>query len=254
MQSRGSKKLGMKRLAWEYKEIVKNGIDGVCAGPVSDDNLYTWEAVIRGPEDSPYVVAFTVPCVLNLAVFVCSCRATFTGRVFGPAVDSRGKVPIDLHPVAFVMTAVRCVDGVTALLRFFVVGQLLILHAMQLACFFFPGTRLAASGASSSSHLTFLSIRPRCGSQTRCGTLTCTLTGVFAFPSCTRARTRLGTSTPASGGVPSYRLARSCCPWSACWHSQTTTVLPTWTQYVVCGIASQAGVAHISAHREHSGG
>lgn len=55
MQSNNARgnKLGLRRLAWEYNEIISNPIDGVCAGPVSEDNLYVWEAVIRGPEDSP---------------------------------------------------------------------------------------------------------------------------------------------------------------------------------------------------------
>jgi len=46
-------KMVLKRLVWEYKDIIQNPIDGICAGPVNDDDLFTWEAWIRGPEDSP---------------------------------------------------------------------------------------------------------------------------------------------------------------------------------------------------------
>ena len=50
---RNNKRMVLKRLAWEFEEIIKNPIDGVCAGPISEDNLFQWEALVRGPADSP---------------------------------------------------------------------------------------------------------------------------------------------------------------------------------------------------------
>eukprot|EP00750_Incisomonas_marina_P008901 INCI15734.3.p1 GENE.INCI15734.3~~INCI15734.3.p1 ORF type:complete len:207 (+),score=30.05 INCI15734.3:173-793(+) len=90
-------KLGLRRLAWEYNEIISNPIDGVCAGPVSEDNLYVWEAVIRGPEDSPYA----------FGCFTCELRfpsdypinppvMTFTNKLWHPNVYPDGKVCISI--------------------------------------------------------------------------------------------------------------------------------------------------------------
>jgi ubiquitin-conjugating enzyme E2 G2 len=50
---RSTKRVALKRLAWEFEEIIKNPIEGVCAGPVSEDNLFQWEAIVRGPTESP---------------------------------------------------------------------------------------------------------------------------------------------------------------------------------------------------------
>lgn len=38
----------------EYKELMVNPPDGIVAGPVSEDNLYEWEAVIEGPSGTVY--------------------------------------------------------------------------------------------------------------------------------------------------------------------------------------------------------
>lgn len=46
--------MSVKRLSQEYGELTKNSPDGVVAGPINDDNLYEWEALIAGPEDTPY--------------------------------------------------------------------------------------------------------------------------------------------------------------------------------------------------------
>ncbi|EGF82620.1 hypothetical protein BATDEDRAFT_9361 [Batrachochytrium dendrobatidis JAM81] len=44
----------LKRLMTEYKELTLNPPDGVTAGPVSESNFYEWEALVAGPEDTPY--------------------------------------------------------------------------------------------------------------------------------------------------------------------------------------------------------
>ena len=35
-------------------ELTLNPPDGVTAGPVSESNFYEWEALVAGPEDTPY--------------------------------------------------------------------------------------------------------------------------------------------------------------------------------------------------------
>lgn len=44
----------LKRLLKEYKTILKAPTDGILAGPISEDNFFEWECLIRGPEDTPF--------------------------------------------------------------------------------------------------------------------------------------------------------------------------------------------------------
>jgi len=43
-----------KRLFQEYKSLLTNPPDGITAGPVSEDDLFVWEALIQGPEGTPF--------------------------------------------------------------------------------------------------------------------------------------------------------------------------------------------------------
>jgi ubiquitin-protein ligase len=51
-----SRAAALKRLMMEYKQLVSNGSpDGMfTAGPVSEDDFFTWEALIEGPKDTPF--------------------------------------------------------------------------------------------------------------------------------------------------------------------------------------------------------
>ena len=42
------------RLLKEYEDIVKNPPDNCSASPVSDDDIYVWQATIYGPQGTPY--------------------------------------------------------------------------------------------------------------------------------------------------------------------------------------------------------
>lgn len=43
-----------KRLFQEYKSLLTNPPDGITAGPVNEDDLFLWEALIQGPEGTPF--------------------------------------------------------------------------------------------------------------------------------------------------------------------------------------------------------
>jgi ubiquitin-conjugating enzyme E2 G2 len=43
-----------KRLYQEYKHLTTDPPEGITAGPVNEDDLFAWEAIIAGPEGSPY--------------------------------------------------------------------------------------------------------------------------------------------------------------------------------------------------------
>lgn len=46
--------VAQKRLFHEYKNLSTNPPDGITAGPVTEDNMYHWEALIQGPEGTPF--------------------------------------------------------------------------------------------------------------------------------------------------------------------------------------------------------
>ena len=43
-----------KRLFQEYKTLLTSPPDGITAGPISEDDLFLWEALIQGPEETPF--------------------------------------------------------------------------------------------------------------------------------------------------------------------------------------------------------
>jgi len=43
-----------RRLLQEYRALTNNPPEGITAGPVSEDDLLYWEALIQGPEDTPF--------------------------------------------------------------------------------------------------------------------------------------------------------------------------------------------------------
>ena len=43
-----------RRLFSEYRALTSSPPEGITAGPVSEDDIFTWEAMIQGPDGTPY--------------------------------------------------------------------------------------------------------------------------------------------------------------------------------------------------------
>ena len=43
-----------KRLFHEYRTLSTDPPEGITAGPISEDDLFSWEALINGPDGSPF--------------------------------------------------------------------------------------------------------------------------------------------------------------------------------------------------------
>lgn len=43
-----------KRLFKEYKGLSSDPPEGITAGPVTEDDMFLWEALIQGPEGTPF--------------------------------------------------------------------------------------------------------------------------------------------------------------------------------------------------------
>nr|BAA20373.1 UbcP3 [Schizosaccharomyces pombe] len=49
-----SKAMPLRRLMKEYKELTENGPDGITAGPSNEDDFFTWDCLIQGPDGTPF--------------------------------------------------------------------------------------------------------------------------------------------------------------------------------------------------------
>mmetsp|Transcript_3266 Transcript_3266/g.3693 ORF Transcript_3266/g.3693 Transcript_3266/m.3693 type:complete len:166 (-) Transcript_3266:53-550(-) len=93
-------KLALKRLAKEYRELTTSTPEGVASGPVNEDNLLEWEALITGPEDTCYdggcfhaKLSFPRDYPLNPP------KMQFTSQLWHPNIYPDGTVCISiLHP------------------------------------------------------------------------------------------------------------------------------------------------------------
>ena len=89
-----------KRLFQEYKNLLSAPPDGITAGPLNEDDLFTWEALIQGPEETPFSggifpasLTFPRDYPLNPP------KMRFLGEIWHPNVYPNGEVCISiLHP------------------------------------------------------------------------------------------------------------------------------------------------------------
>ena len=49
-----SNSVASKRLFQEYKQLLTSPPEGITAGPVNEDDLFVWEAMIQGPDETPF--------------------------------------------------------------------------------------------------------------------------------------------------------------------------------------------------------
>ncbi|KAK5038368.1 ubiquitin conjugating enzyme Ubc7/UbcP3 [Exophiala sideris] len=95
-----SSSVASKRLFQEYKSLLTNPPDGITAGPVNEDDLFIWEALIQGPEGTPFEggifpaeLKFPKDYPLNPP------KMKFFGEIWHPNVYTNGEVCISiLHP------------------------------------------------------------------------------------------------------------------------------------------------------------
>ncbi|KAI1661277.1 ubiquitin-conjugating enzyme/RWD-like protein [Daldinia decipiens] len=89
-----------RRLLQEYKMLTNNPPDGITAGPVSEDDMLHWEALIQGPEGTPFEGG-VFPAELRFPKDypLAPPKMTFLGEIFHPNIYPSGLVCISiLHP------------------------------------------------------------------------------------------------------------------------------------------------------------
>ncbi|KAG8754935.1 Ubiquitin-conjugating enzyme E2 7 [Serendipita sp. 396] len=95
-----SRAVAQKRLMTEYKQLVAGGSpEGMMftAGPVSEEDMFAWEALIEGPKDTPFeggvfLAKLAFPSDYPLSPF----KMRFEPPLFHPNVYADGNVCISI--------------------------------------------------------------------------------------------------------------------------------------------------------------
>ncbi|KAI1812669.1 ubiquitin-conjugating enzyme/RWD-like protein [Poronia punctata] len=89
-----------RRLLNEYKALSTNPPDGITAGPVNETDMFVWEALIQGPEGTPFEGGiFPAELKFPKDYPLAPPTMTFLGEIFHPNVYANGVVCISiLHP------------------------------------------------------------------------------------------------------------------------------------------------------------
>ncbi|KAF9933899.1 Ubiquitin-conjugating enzyme E2 7 [Linnemannia zychae] len=87
----------LRRLMTEYRELTLHAPEGITAGPTSEENFFEWEALIEGPQDTPYEggifpATLTFPKDYPLSPPVMK----FTCEMFHPNIYQDGTVCISI--------------------------------------------------------------------------------------------------------------------------------------------------------------
>merc|ERR1711991_629888 len=92
--------MAFRRLMKEYKDLIENAPDGITAGPLNEDDFLVWEALIEGPEGSPYEGGvFRAQLKFPPSYPMMPPTMQFVTDIWHPNIHPDGKVCISiLHP------------------------------------------------------------------------------------------------------------------------------------------------------------
>lgn len=86
-----------RRIQRELEELRTSPIDTCTAGPVSETDLYTWDATLIGPKDSPYEGGlFHLGLVFPTNYPFKPPKVYFKTKVFHPNINAQGGICLDI--------------------------------------------------------------------------------------------------------------------------------------------------------------
>ena len=88
----------LKRITKEYNDLQKDPPTGCSAGPEKDDDdMYTWQGYIAGPEDSPYEGGvFFLRIEFPSDYPFKPPKVQFTTKIYHPNINSNGSICLDI--------------------------------------------------------------------------------------------------------------------------------------------------------------
>ena len=86
-----------KRINKELQDLGKDPPAGCSAGPVDESDLYTWQASIVGPDDSPYSGGvFFLNIHFPTDYPFKPPKVTFSSKIYHPNINSNGSICLDI--------------------------------------------------------------------------------------------------------------------------------------------------------------
>ena len=87
----------IRRIQNELKEMTLNAPSNCSAGPISDDNLFSWRATIMGPENTPYHNGvFYLKIDFPSDYTFRSPKIMFTTKIYHCNINSTGGICLDI--------------------------------------------------------------------------------------------------------------------------------------------------------------
>ncbi|CAG0917918.1 unnamed protein product [Notodromas monacha] len=87
----------LRRLMAEYKQLTVNPPEGIIAGPMNEENFFEWEALITGPEDTPFEGGvFPAKLQFPSDYPLSPPKMQFTCEMFHPNIYPDGRVCISI--------------------------------------------------------------------------------------------------------------------------------------------------------------
>ena len=85
--------MAVQRLKKEYKDFSLNGSPEFTAGPVREEDMYDWQAVMKGPDGTPYENGiFFLNLKYPMDYPFKPPKISFTTRVYHPNIKSNGEL------------------------------------------------------------------------------------------------------------------------------------------------------------------
>lgn len=87
----------IKRINKELQDLGKDPPAGCSAGPIDEADLYTWQASIVGPDDSPYAGGvFFLNIHFPTDYPFKPPKITFSSKIYHPNINSNGSICLDI--------------------------------------------------------------------------------------------------------------------------------------------------------------